>query len=134
MNAGFDNGDDLLGAGSFRFMLNRKLTYKLADLLPCLLSRCGYRVTRWTAVGTLDGRQRLALTAATGEVARDEFAFRIGLAVARIAQLAGCCEQFSVTRAIRSTGCQVAFSAWRQRVMSVSIQCHHFQPIKTRWL
>src|SRR5690606_7119256 len=26
MNAGFDNGDDLLGAGSFRFMLNRKLT------------------------------------------------------------------------------------------------------------
>src|SRR5688572_7176822 len=103
MDAGFDGGDNLLGRRSFSLLLNRKLTHQLADLLACLLSRCRdtfgellYRVACRTAEGTLDGRQRLALTAAIGKVARNEFAFRIRLTVARIAQLAGCREQFSV--------------------------------------
>ncbi|NJK27914.1 MAG: polysaccharide deacetylase family protein [Coleofasciculaceae cyanobacterium SM2_3_26] len=123
VSPGFNSGDDLLGSGSLRLLFDSKSTHKLTDLLPCLLSGCSDGVTRWTAEGTLDGRQRLALAAAAGEVARNEFTFSVGLAVTRIAQLAGCREQFGVSAALGRAGCQIAFSARWQRVVSIPVQC-----------
>src|SRR5690606_11007654 len=132
VDTGFDSGDDLFGSRSIRLMLNRKLTHKLADLLACLLSGCRDGVTRRAAVGAPDRRQCLTLTAAVSEVARNEFTFCVGLTVARIAQLAGRREEFTVATTICRAGCQIGFGAWWQRVVSIPVQCHHLQSIETR--